>query len=316
MARIVATAPGRIDFGGGWTDVPPYTTERGGTVCNVAIELRATAIVTPAPVAVSTYNALPRVAWLRAGAPNVSLALRSDIPLGSGLGGSAAAGVAIAAALAANAGAPLAGAELAEWSRTTEVEELKVPGGCQDHYAAAFGGALHLACGATTTATPIPLGDATIADLEARCIVAYTGESRISARTITLVTDAYVARDPRVCDALDAMAWLAGEMARALREGDVDALGTLVHEHWAHQRALHAEITTPTIDAIVHEAALAGALGTKALGASGGGCVAVIARADRVDAVRAAVARHAELLPVRVAREGVVVTRDGALAPR
>ncbi|HEY9451002.1 MAG TPA: hypothetical protein VIQ60_14725, partial [Gemmatimonadaceae bacterium] len=37
VRELVARAPVRIDFGGGWTDVPPYTTEHGGCVCSVAI---------------------------------------------------------------------------------------------------------------------------------------------------------------------------------------------------------------------------------------------------------------------------------------
>ncbi len=38
--RVEAAA--RIDFGGGWTDTPPYSLERGGTVLNAAIMLRGT----------------------------------------------------------------------------------------------------------------------------------------------------------------------------------------------------------------------------------------------------------------------------------
>ena len=45
---IVASAPTRLDFGGGWTDVPPFPEERGGFVCNLAIERRATATLTVA----------------------------------------------------------------------------------------------------------------------------------------------------------------------------------------------------------------------------------------------------------------------------
>ena len=45
MAVLVARAPARLDFGGGWTDVPPYSEERGGCVCNVAVELHAVATV-------------------------------------------------------------------------------------------------------------------------------------------------------------------------------------------------------------------------------------------------------------------------------
>lgn len=37
---IRVRAAARIDFGGGWTDTPPYSIERGGTVLNAAITLR------------------------------------------------------------------------------------------------------------------------------------------------------------------------------------------------------------------------------------------------------------------------------------
>jgi fucokinase len=37
--EIIATAPVRLDFAGGWTDTPPYCFERGGHVVNVAINL-------------------------------------------------------------------------------------------------------------------------------------------------------------------------------------------------------------------------------------------------------------------------------------
>src|SRR4249919_2961636 len=43
---IVTRAPTRIDFGGGWTDVPPYSDEMGGYVCNIAISRYATVTVT------------------------------------------------------------------------------------------------------------------------------------------------------------------------------------------------------------------------------------------------------------------------------
>ena len=40
---LIMRAPTRIDFGGGWTDVPPYADEMGGFVCNLAITRYATA---------------------------------------------------------------------------------------------------------------------------------------------------------------------------------------------------------------------------------------------------------------------------------
>ena len=37
---VPVEAAARIDFGGGWTDTPPYSIERGGTVLNAAVTLR------------------------------------------------------------------------------------------------------------------------------------------------------------------------------------------------------------------------------------------------------------------------------------
>src|SRR4051812_36293957 len=45
MRTVTARAPTRIDFGGGWTDVPPYCDREGGFVCNIAITRYARAIV-------------------------------------------------------------------------------------------------------------------------------------------------------------------------------------------------------------------------------------------------------------------------------
>lgn len=325
--EIVARAPTRLDLGGGWTDVPPYCDEVGGHVCNVAIARYATvrlrpagADPAPADAAGRTSDArLAAAALRRAGlGDTVRAEVASDFPVGAGLGGSSAAGVALAAAIAAWRGTLPPGAPpdaaardaLAEWSRAVEVDDAGIAGGRQDHYAAAHGGALHLAFGAAAggraaTARRIPLSDATVAALERRALVVYTGESRISGDTITAVLDAYGARVPRVLTALARMDALAGEMADALAAGALDALGALLAEHWTHQRALHPSIPTPRIDAIVERSARAGALGAKALGASGGGCVLVLAAEGREGAVREAVAALGEPLSFTVDREGV-----------
>lgn len=310
MARIVtASAPTRVDLAGGWTDVAPYTTDVGGAVCNIAIELRAVATVKAVDLGLTQPpgEALLRAAWHRASEPPVSLSLESAAPVSSGLGGSSAAGVALAAALAAWKDQVLTPHALAELSRSTECETMGLAGGCQDHYAAAFGGALLLTCGAQTEVERIELSESTISAFERRAMIAFTGESRMSSRTITAVFDAYREREERTCHALHRMATLAPLMATALRTGDLDQLGDLLARQWDAQRALHPTISTPLIDRIVADVASAGALGTKALGASGGGCVLVIARDGREGIVRSALEAHAQLLPLQIAREGVQV---------
>lgn len=329
MREVVARAPARIDFGGGWTDVPPYSAEQGGCVCNLAITRHATVWLRPAAggVVVDAAGtlargesaavlagegdaALPCAALRRAGVGGVHLRLRNDFPRGAGLGGSSAAGVALQGAIAAWRGEQPAREVLAERSRAVEVEELRIAGGSQDHYAAALGGALALRFDDGVRAEHIPLASDLATALERRCIVAYTGESRISGETITAVMDAYRARERRVTAALARMRTLAEAMIDALARGSVDDLASLVAEHWEHQRALHPRISTPGIERVLDLAKRAGAQGGKALGASGGGSVLVIASEERAPAVRGAVALAAELLPFGIDPEGVHVTVD------
>ena len=310
---LVAHAPTRLDFGGGWTDVPPYPEERGGFVCNLAIERRATVRLSAIHDNDSesiNHSALVRAACSAARVEGVRIELSSDFPMGAGLGGSSAAGVALAAVLSRWTNVLRTHCELAEWSRAVEVLGLQMAGGRQDHYAAAFGGALALSFGNEVHAQPIPLSAETTTALEQQCLLIYTGESRISGETITAVLDAYSSRTPRVIDALERMKALALQMAQSLRDGNVRELGALIDEHWQHQRALHPRITTPRIDAISAAAEKAGALGMKALGASGGGCVVVITPADRADQVAAAVAPFGDRLDWRVAHTGVDVREE------
>ena len=291
-------APTRLDFGGGWTDVAPYRDEEGGAVCNVAISRYATATVaiglTTTPH--EAHDPLVRAALRRAGIADATASVSSDVPIGSGLGGSSAAGVALAGTLAALGGESLDPAALAERSRRTEVEDLGMAGGFQDHYAAAFGGALLLTYDGRIGVESLAPSAATCEAIARRGVLLYTGVSRISASTITAVSDAYRTRDREVCAALARMKALAVAMAASLRAGDVDALGEQLAEHWVHQRALHPTITTERIETIGHEAARAGALGMKALGASAGGCVLVIARDGREADVARAIAPLGERL--------------------
>lgn len=303
--------------------MPPYSEREGGFVCNLAIARYATVLLAPAAssdgASLSADRARDRplveAAVRRAGITGVDVALYNDFPVGAGLGGSSAAGVALADALSRCAGDELEPSAIAELSRATEVEELGVAGGRQDHYASAFGGALALRFSDRgTDVVQLGLNDDTREELERRCIIVYTGESRISGDTIRAVTTAYQRRDARVLFALRRMKELAESMSRSITRGDVDELATLVGEHWAHQRALHPAIPTNRIDAIIDRAQQAGALGAKALGASGGGCVLVIARRGLESSIAASVSTLGPLLPFTIAGRGVeTVVSDHAL---
>jgi len=308
----VTRAPTRIDFGGGWTDVPPYSSEMGGFVCNIAITRYATVTLSrdDGSSTMGETNAGDRgivtAAARRFGADDVRVGVTSDFPIGAGLGGSSAVGVATVAAFAELRRQQMSPSEIAELSRDIEISDLGVAGGRQDHYAAAYGGALGLRFSADNVAVrEIPLSERMRAEIERRCLIIYTGQSRISGETINAVLGAYAQRERRVLDALSRMRETAEDMVEALSRGEFDQLAALVDEQWMHQRSLHPAIPTPLIDEIIARARDAGALGGKALGASGGGCVLIMAGDGRVDDVRAAIEPLGQMLPFTIATSGV-----------
>ncbi len=314
---MTARAPTRIDLGGGWTDVPPYCSEQGGFVCNVAITCHAVATARSSETyrghgAATRLSPLIAAALRRTHASGVALQVESNFPVGAGLGGSSAASAAAFAALARWQGRPIDRRAIAEEGRRVEVEEMGIAGGRQDHYAAAFGGMLGLTFTDTVAVRRLTVTPRTASELVRRGLLVYTGESRISGDTVRAVLDAYRGGDRRTRDALAAMKMLARDMTVALESGDLDLLGALVGEHWLHQRSLHPAIPTPRIDEIVFRAQGAGAVGWKATGASGGGCVFVLAGAKNVEAVRAAVAPLGQIIPFALDADGLTVSDDTA----
>lgn len=305
-------APTRIDFGGGWTDVPPYSDEMGGYVCNVAISRYVRVVVEAggrsnhAPSATHAADrSIAAAAARRFHREGDAIQISSDFPIGAGLGGSSAAGVAVVSAMCAATGADLDPTAMAELSREIEISDLKIAGGRQDHYAAAYGGALGLRFHAEGVEVErLPMPTPVREELERRCLVIYTGQSRISGETIDAVLGAYRRGEPRVLDALRSMKELAESMAAAVRAGNIDDLGRLVGEQWTHQRSLHPAIPTPRIDEIIARGKAAGALGAKALGASGGGCVLLIAAANRTEELRDAVAPLGDILSFTIDEKG------------
>lgn len=283
-------------------------------MCNVAISRYAVAKLSETGASDKDTAAvkaadlpLVRAALKRSGVTGIRVSIENDFPVGAGLGGSSAASAALLSALAEWRGVGWERAAVAEEGRRIEVEDLGVAGGRQDHYAATFGGALGLTFTSNVSVRRIPLSESTQSELVARSVLIYTGQSRVSGDTISAVLGAYEQGDARVVGALRRMREIAEAMASALERGNLDDVGALLNEHWLHQRSLHPSIPTERIDEIITQAHRAGALGAKAMGASGGGCVLIMAPSDDIEPVRKAVARLGELLPFGVDTAGLTV---------
>jgi D-glycero-alpha-D-manno-heptose-7-phosphate kinase len=298
--------------------VPPYCEREGGFVCNIAIDRYAIARLSAAsPSRTSGVDAsdapMVRAAMRRMGVSDgVRIGLESQFPAGAGLGGSSATTAALLGALAEWTGRRWSRDEIAEEGRRIEVVDLGVAGGRQDHYAATHGGALGLRFTDTVEVRPLKLSADTDAELLRRSVLIYTGQSRLSSTTITGVLGAYTSGVNRVVRALAHMRELAMQMADALERGDLDAVGAMLADHWMYQRALHESIPTERIDEIIARSRAAGALGAKATGASGGGCVYILCRDGGADAVRAAIGSLGEILSFDLDEHGLVVRPDSA----
>ena len=323
-----AAAPVRLDFAGGWTDVPPFSAREGGVVVNGAIELTARVVVRlggrlirlvsedlgeELECADSGGLALDgRLDLLKAALRMLpvqaacTITTRCDAPPGSGLGSSGAMDVALVAALALARAERLTGREIAEQAWYLETVEAKIPGGKQDQFAAAFGGFQRLTFRDPDVGIePITLDPAFATALERQTVLCYTGRSRVSGATIARVMAAYERGDPAVTGALRALKDVAAAMAEALRAGDAARVAALLSENWNHQQTLDPEMRTPDMARLERAMKAAGALGGKAAGSGAGGAMFFVTGDDPTAAIAAARAAGVTVLPVRWAVEGV-----------
>jgi D-glycero-alpha-D-manno-heptose-7-phosphate kinase len=323
-----AEAPARLDFAGGWTDVPPFSAREGGVVVNAAIALAAHAdLKIGGPlirlVAQELGETLEcadsgglvldgKLDFVKAALrmlpvqSTCTLTTRTDTPPGSGLGTSGAMGVALVSLLTRARQEQLSDRDIAEHAYRLESDEVKNPGGRQDQYAAALGGVHRLAFRDPDVGVePITLDRAFAAELERRLVLCYTGRSRVSGATIARVMDAYARGDAGVTGALRALRDVAERMAEALRAADLGRVAALLSENWRRQQELDPGMRTDDMARLEVAVTSAGALGGKAAGAGAGGAMFFVAGNDVQAVAAAAGAAGASVLPVGWAREGV-----------
>ena len=322
-----STAPVRLDFAGGWTDVPPFSARAGGVVVNGAIALQVEAELQLGGALVrlvsedlgesvecaSSHGLVldGKLNLLKAGLRMfpvqgaLTLRTRAQVPPGSGLGSSGALDVALVACLAAARQERLDARELAEQAWLLETREARIPGGRQDQLAAALGGFHRLTFRDPDVGIePITIDPAFAAALERQVVLCYTGRSRVSGDTIARVMGAYERGDRKVTGALDEMKDVAEGMAEAMRAGDVAKIGALLSRNWTCQQALDDGMQTTEMRRLEQAMHGVGALGGKAAGAGAGGSMFFLLRKPEPAAADAARGAGATVLPFRFAWEG------------
>jgi len=266
-----AKAPLRIDFGGGWSDVPLFAQADpgGGAVLNAAIDLYAKGYIIRPQSGSDTGGRLT-------GSEKNVVRYEMGVPAGAGLGASAAQTLLWLTLVKTAIANVSERRDLAE--RAWQVEcQLGILGGKQDQYASAVGGISYMTFGSETVVESIRPGFPFTDHFERRLVLAYSGRRRLSGDIHEAVWGRYAAGDEQVRNALRNLRRIASELRDALHKQDLDVFGRLMNENWANQKALHRSVTTERLDGLIELALENGALGAKATGAGGGGCLLCLA---------------------------------------
>ena len=197
-------------------------------------------------------------------AEGVGVTVHSDLPIGRGMGSSAALAVALARASISREGKVETREEVNVRAFAVERIFHGNPSGI-DHTVSMLGGAVQY-----RREDSGPVFDCI--DLPPLPIVVI--DSGAAGNTAELV-GGVASRRPNVDAYLTQMGTLLTDTLPALRGGDLDAIGQAWHEnHWLLKAI---GVSTPTLDRIVRVATDAGAAGAKLAGAGGGGVVIALA---------------------------------------
>ncbi len=338
---VRARAPLRLGLGGGGTDTSPYVETYGGVVINATVDLYAHVTFAPSesgevelylddrgvswrgptdgPLPLDDELLLLKGAYNRAcrefnGGRGMPLAIHvyADVPPGSGLGTSSAMVTALVQGFNELFQARLGPYDVARLAYDIERIDLKLNGGRQDQYAAAFGGVnfIEFGPGQAVLVNPLRISPETVAEFEASLVLFFSGVSRESARIIDEQTRNVSTGASQSLDAMHQLKAIAYQMKQALLLGRIAEVGAILDAGWEQKKRTASSVTTPELDAVYNAAKAAGAYGGKVSGAGGGGFMMFLVDPRR----RQHVVRALEGAPGRIFASGL--TSRGAMSWR
>lgn len=241
-------APVRIDFGGGTTDIFPFTKKYGGAVLNAAIDRYV-------------------VGKLITESNKVSLDYSAKIPTSSGLGTSGAMNVVWLALITKEKNKKT----LAENVYKLE-QSLGLVGGKQDQYASAFGGINFLEFkNDKVKIEKLKLKKSFLNEFEKKLVLVYTGKPHYSKKTNGSMLDNL--KKGKNDKNLLAIKKIAIQMKNSLKNKDLKKFAELMNEETKEREKLHKSIVPKKIKQFIETGFQNGAEGAKVCGSGGGGCV-------------------------------------------
>ena len=276
--KIQSLAPTRASLFGGGTDVSPYCDEYGGLCVNMAINLRQKLtlyseddiyehpyVTVPSLGSEKFYYTILEEFKINGGHLS-SIKAEFDGLIESGIGSSASAAVCLVGAINKRLNLGMSLDQIAEKAWDIEVNKLRLFGGKQDQYAAAYGGVNVMEFkkdGVKIT----PLAKGFIEPLLPSLTLFYTGTNRKSAK----IQEGFKKLTKDQIWALDRIKRLAFNAIDPIAKGDYIKVGALLDDAWELKKLSNKGVTNNIIDEIYAKAKELGAYGGKCCGAGGGG---------------------------------------------
>ena len=288
-----AKSPVRITFAGGGTDLTSYYYDSDGIVFNATINKYTHAVLErrlDSFIQIISYDLDEKVCvndisdlkldgaldLIKSIIINLNpsfgfnLYTYSDIPSGSGLGGSAVVASAIIGAFNNFRDSKLDIYEIAELAFQSERITLGLDGGWQDQYATVFGGFNYIEFNDKgNVVNPLKISSDTLNELEDTLLLCYTGKNHNSGHIHDDMRSQMKKADQKKY--AEKSKEIAYKMKSKLLQGKLNDFGLLLGEAWKIKKKFSDRISNADLDAIYEYAIEKGASGGKLLGAGDGG---------------------------------------------
>lgn len=323
---IISKTPYRISFFGGGTDYPAWFLKEEGVVLSTTIDKYCYLNCRVLPPFfdnkfrivwshIETVSTIPEILHpavregLRFLGMNGDIGLeihhQGDLPARAGMGSSSSFAAGLIKALTALKGQIIGKHELALKAIELEQSILKENVGSQDQVAAAYGGlnVIRFLPNQEIRVEPVTLSPTTIAELESRLLLFFTGTSRLSSE----VAGDVIANLDKKQTVLRQMRSMVDESVSILNgKGGLDDFGKLLHKNWMLKRCISDSICNSTIDRIYTIATEKGALGGKLLGAGSSGFMVFYVPPEKQQGVKDALAGYLHV-PFKFENEGSTI---------
>ncbi len=231
----------------------------------------------------------------------LDIEVNSTVPVGAGLGSSAAVVAASTVATAAALGVKLSKEDILRIAYEAEKTAHGTPSGI-DPAISTFGGALLFQM--DTGFKPLEV------DVEIPLVIGDTGverSTRVQVEKVRILMDKY----PLVVEPLlKAAREIVLRAMDAFKENDLETIGALMDIN--HALLYGVGVSDESLERLTYAARKAGALGAKLTGAGGGGCMVALSRKERLEQVLGAIQRSGgRSFVARKTDEGVRIEQQG-----